>query len=260
MVTLTYPLGSNKQLQCKSHLREFSRRILRDMREVWFRRSEVTRVQHADEEPSIFWFMEFQKNGMAHFHLLINQFIHYNTIANYWYDIVGTGNIDHLQAGTRIEKLRLGRKGIASYAKKYANKTDQKLLPPMFKNSGGIGRFWGIVGFRGFVEAATTFETNRAGGFEHLKEVNRIDRLLESLVKQGKLRKMDYKLCDCWVTDLDDVKKVITEILNDTKETKIHVNQMLQQAKQIKKTDIQRERRRTDYLRGSRGWGNPNGT
>ena len=52
----------------------------------------------------------------------------------------------HLLAGTRVECLRCGRDGLASYAAKYAAKNLQKLVPSSF---GWCGRFWGVYGYRG---------------------------------------------------------------------------------------------------------------
>lgn len=51
----------------------------------------------------------------------------------------------HLAAGTRVERIKSGRDGTISYARKYAAKQSQKDVPIGF---GWCGRFWGICGNR----------------------------------------------------------------------------------------------------------------
>ena len=55
-----------------------------------------------------------------------------------WYHVVGSHNLDHVQAGVRVESLRSWG-GVASYAAKYLSKADAEFM-------GGIewGRSWGI--------------------------------------------------------------------------------------------------------------------
>lgn len=141
MVTVTYPEGFGKNGErSKNDLRRFLQELRRYgdnvSRETW----------------GSFWFMEFQSNGKIHYHILVTDYYPYQWIATVWYRIVGSGDPKHLVAGTRIESLRLGRNGIASYAAKYANKFDQKLVP---ENFGWVGRFWGVQGYCKRVAAAT---------------------------------------------------------------------------------------------------------
>jgi hypothetical protein len=58
-------------------------------------------------------------------------------LSSAWYEIVGSGNRDHLLAGTRVERLR---KPGARYAVKYASKMRQKSVPVEYQN---VGRFYG---------------------------------------------------------------------------------------------------------------------
>lgn len=144
MATLTYPEEfSQDGRDAKRHLDSFVKRAFRYLdADSW-----------PDQPRSIFWFLEFQERGAPHFHLFLNFSIPYDLVAAWWYDIVGSGDVRHLQAGTRIESLRSGRYGTMGYASKYAAKAEQKLIPQNFKN---CGRFWGVYGDRRCV-AATIF-------------------------------------------------------------------------------------------------------
>lgn len=52
------------------------------------------------------WMLEFQERGAPHFHLLLNGPINKSRLALKWYQIVGSGDEQHLQAGTRVEAVR----------------------------------------------------------------------------------------------------------------------------------------------------------
>lgn len=136
MCTLTYPAEFPLDgAVAKEHLRVFLQR--------WKR--------YADSNSfSAFWFMEFQERGAVHFHIFCTHQLPKDELARWWYEIVGSKDERHLRAGTRIEKIRGGRRGMCSYASKYASKAAQKGVPEAFKN---CGRFWGISGDRSTVEA-----------------------------------------------------------------------------------------------------------
>lgn len=162
MVTLTYPRDCGFDGSAsKEHLRRFLQELRRG-------------TKHGTDKWSAFWFLEFQKRGAIHFHILCTNFYHYEWIAKKWYDIVGSGQEDHLQAGTRIEKIRAGRNGIASYCAKYAAKFDQKLIPEGF---GWVGRFWGVSGYRDRLSAATYITPGLEGrnlvknGLQRIKKI-----------------------------------------------------------------------------------------
>jgi hypothetical protein len=145
MVTLTYPFSfpGNGKI-CKEHLRRFLQEL----------RREHNRVFGADRsgEHSSFWFLEFQQRGAPHFHIFTTWAPSIRWCAQRWYDIVGSDDIRHFHAGTRVEFLRQGRKGTISYASKYAAKLEQKVCPPNFEN---VGRWWGVFGRRATVSAST---------------------------------------------------------------------------------------------------------
>lgn len=132
MITLTYP----RVYPCdgktvKAHLNTFL---------TWFRKWE--------SDISYLWFLEFQKRGAPHIHLMTTYELPrrlsartdvYRKIAQRWYDIANSKDIRHLRAGTRTERVR-SKDGARHYAVKYASKMKQKIVPVGFEN---VGRFWG---------------------------------------------------------------------------------------------------------------------
>ena len=86
------------------------------------------------------WAMEFQKRGAPHLHILIETTIPKGWLSKEWYQVVGSGDVKHLKAGTSIEKCR-DDKGAGFYmARHYGAKAEQKAVPSEFLN---VGRFWG---------------------------------------------------------------------------------------------------------------------
>lgn len=132
MVTLTYP----KEYPCdgtlvKKHLDSFLK---------WCKRRFGA--------PSYLWFLEFQKRGAPHIHLLLDapmpqtemeRRLLFGEVSQAWYRIVKSGDELHLRAGTRVERIRKPD-GAARYCLKYAYKTEQKCVPEQYRN---VGRFWG---------------------------------------------------------------------------------------------------------------------
>jgi hypothetical protein len=133
MITLTYPaVYPRNGLAVKYHLHAFL---------VWLKRD--------TGGCSYLWFLEFQKRGAPHIHILIDtpyprsngdgyrQFR--MRVSSAWYRIVGSGDIRHLSAGTRTERLRSAAGGV-HYATKYAAKMRQKRVPDDYRR---VGRLWG---------------------------------------------------------------------------------------------------------------------
>lgn len=93
--------------------------------------------------PSYLWFLEFQKRGAPHFHILYTFKVCQETIdyvSKAWHDIVNCDpNPKHLAAGTRCENVRKAN-GARRYAVKYACKMKQKSVPLDYQN---CGRFYG---------------------------------------------------------------------------------------------------------------------
>jgi len=130
---------------------------------------------------SLFWFLEFQKNGQPHFHFFCTHRIDKDWLARQWYAIVGTGNLDHLKAGTQVDRFKAGRKGARTYARKYAIKEEQKDT-----HGASWGRMWGICGLRSVVRRKITLtgKTEQHGFALDALGVKLVDQL-EHLTEKG---------------------------------------------------------------------------
>lgn len=127
MITLTYPEEYPRDGKIvKRQLNSFL---------VWLRRKGIEEY---------LWFLEFQKRGAPHFHILISGEckIDRMEVSTKWFNTVGSGDEKHYLAGTRIER---GKKsgGLHKYAIKYSQKLYQKNVPPDYES---VGRFWGCSG------------------------------------------------------------------------------------------------------------------
>jgi len=96
---------------------------------------------------SAIWKLEPQKRGAPHFHLFIWGLSYdalFLWVRKAWYEVVGSGDYRHYQAGTRVEKIKSWR-GIRSYASKYMGKIFDS---PTMQDCGWDqpGRFWGVHG------------------------------------------------------------------------------------------------------------------
>lgn len=127
LLTLTYPRTfPNDGLDVKRNLNNFLTVLRRQVSVVHY-----------------LWFLEFQKRGAPHIHILIRGLrVSKHTqqwCSETWYRICATGDDKHLRAGTRLERIRK-RDGARRYVVKYAGKMCQKWVPPGYRN---VGRFWG---------------------------------------------------------------------------------------------------------------------
>lgn len=132
MITLTYPNEyPTDGKTVKTHLQTFLK---------WCRRRFVS--------PSYLWFLEFQRRGAPHIHILLDypmpqeetqRYVLFKNVSQQWYNTVKSGDLKHLKAGTRCERIRKPD-GAARYCLKYAYKTKQKCVPVGFRD---VGRFWG---------------------------------------------------------------------------------------------------------------------
>lgn len=150
MVTLTYPCGyPSDGRTVKEHLRRF----LQEYRRECYRSG-------CDERAwSAFWFLEFQGRGAPHFHIFATDGVRKEWVSQTWFRIVGSEDLRHLRAGTKIESIREGRRGIVSYAAKYAAKNEQKQVPEDYEH---VGRFWGVSGLRALMAASCYVESRHA--------------------------------------------------------------------------------------------------
>lgn len=127
MVTLTYPNKfPNDGRIIKKHL---------DAMLQWLRRRNIA---------GYLWFLEFQKRGAPHYHILTSggDYIDRYDLSWRWFQIVASNDEKHLESGTRIERGKSER-GLHRYAVKYAAKLHQKTVPANFVR---VGRLWGCSG------------------------------------------------------------------------------------------------------------------
>ncbi|WP_462273673.1 rolling circle replication-associated protein [Methanohalophilus sp.] len=127
MITLTYPgQYTSDGATVKGHLRAF-----------------LQALRRVNNDVSYLWFLEFQKRGAPHFHVLTRGIQitkeRKEWVSKRWYAIVGSKDERHLRAGTRTESVRK-KDGAKRYAVKYAYKMKQKRVPEGYRN---VGRFWG---------------------------------------------------------------------------------------------------------------------
>lgn len=125
-VTLTYP----------AVFPENSKIWKRDLDAFW------KRLARRFPAAGSFWKLEPQKRLAPHFHMMIWGVDYVDLrcwVSQAWYEVVGSGDIRHLMAGTRVERVRSWR-GVMSYASKYLGKECD--------SSGwdAPGRFWGVLG------------------------------------------------------------------------------------------------------------------
>jgi hypothetical protein len=123
-VTLTYPrVWNDDYRQWKRNLHAFAE---------WLRRWSNGRA-------SAVWKLELQDRSAPHFHLLVYgvPFIPYQLLARVWYRIVGSGDVNHLMAGTSVEAIR-SRRGVMSYASK-------RYMGKEWDSERSLGRCWGVL-------------------------------------------------------------------------------------------------------------------
>lgn len=173
MHTLTYPSEyPSDGATVKYHLRRYCQELRRIS----------SRLGHADS--SIFWFLEFQKRGAPHFHLLTTDFYSFRRCQQLWFAIVNSGDLKHLKAGVRVEKLKCGKKGMIAYAKKYAIKQVQKEVPVFYEN---VGRFYGVYGLKKVVAAGVTFYTDSCRKSDILAYKTLVDSTITKLIANGSI-------------------------------------------------------------------------
>jgi hypothetical protein len=108
------------------------------------------------------WFLEFQRRGAPHFHAFLDAslpsplgpmarrsgrvrkevFVHWpwqDWLSRRWFEIVGSGDPQHLAAGAAWERVEK-EDGAARYVAKECYKTFQKFVPEGYQD---VGRFWG---------------------------------------------------------------------------------------------------------------------
>lgn len=188
-VTLTYPKAQASWSGYRSHFRAFIER--------------ARRAGYIRPVDSIFWFVEYQSRGAPHFHLFTTSYIGKIWLSQNWYEVVASGDRNHLLAGTNIQKIRGGRKSIRSYARKYAAKNDQKTLPSLLEykranESVGGARWWGVVGVRSVVAATTSLGVNTGGRSEDVEFNKCLDKVISDAIQFQRVKYFSYMEARCF--------------------------------------------------------------
>lgn len=123
------------------------------------------RFRRAYPEGAFLWRLEVvdRKSGVhvgaiyPHFHLLVflkgvSVFTFRAWVKRAWYEVVGTGDIHHLKAGTEVSFVN-SRQGIRAYASKGMAVTLSAELAKQIQTEAGqsVGRWWGISQWGNFV-------------------------------------------------------------------------------------------------------------
>lgn len=146
MITLTSPAnwrdvyvaeGVSGGRLLKGHLEAFRKRLERFLK------------RHGVASWSALWFLEFQRRGAPHVHLMlfgcklpepVRRALR-NWCGGAWSSVVGNPDrvelAKHCRTGTQVARMKCKHFG---YAVKYATKTEQKEVPHYFRD---VGRFWG---------------------------------------------------------------------------------------------------------------------
>lgn len=134
ILTLTYPMEySTDGREVKRHF---------ELMKKWLQRNGCG---------DAFWFLEFQRRGAPHFHLLLKNWPSsgIDGVSRAWHQIVGTDDKKHLEwhlgnlSGTPCLEWLRNPHAASAYVTKYASKKEQKDVPADYQN---VGRFWGYWG------------------------------------------------------------------------------------------------------------------
>lgn len=117
---LTYPSEFPDVATAKRHL------------DTWLKR-----LERRYPRASAVWRLEFQRRGAPHFHLLIFgvPWLDLEWLKRSWYEVVGSGDVQHLGRGTDVARVRSFRAAMA-YAAKYMSKSCD--------DGQAAGRVWGV--------------------------------------------------------------------------------------------------------------------
>lgn len=174
--TLTYPEEfPTDGVLVKYHLKLFRQ---------WLKRKNIGAV----------WFLEFQKRGAPHFHMLLTKYISSVKVANAWHRITGVSDPKHLlwhlgALGNRpcVEILR-NQSGFQKYATKYALKPAQKDVPDNYQN---VGRFWGYFNLKPVWKLVRGFGRHSASVAMSMVMLWR-DEIFGGSVKSEAIEKLNY--------------------------------------------------------------------
>ncbi len=156
-LTLTYPRQFPDGNRAKRDLKVFVQRLLR-------------------EYPSAagLWKLEAQKRGAPHFHLIILgvEHIPHEWVSENWYEVVGSGDVHHLAAGTEVRRVKSYQHAV-HYVAKYIAKESAAGAGAAGDGLGEVGRRWGHFGnWRAHLGELVTFALDN-------KEAAKLARVLD---------------------------------------------------------------------------------
>lgn len=161
-VTLTYPgLYEGDPARSKRDLDTLGKRFARrGISAIW-------RLEYKERRSGA-----SEGEAVPHFHLILWRPADLNLkefqewLSKAWYEVVDSGQPDHLAAGTSVEVMRSWR-GVMSYSAKYIAKEDKSALPE------GVGRLWGVINAAGIpwadMERVSITDTQCAAAYEFIK-------------------------------------------------------------------------------------------
>ena len=142
--------------------------------------------------PAVRWVerLEFQKRGAPHWHVAawglgeVTSQLH-REVAGHWFEVVGSGDVRHLRAGTRVEEPRSAAAWVTYMCKEFA-KGCQVLhagaVQAMFPET-SLGRWWTVRG-----KAKMTLEACR----EFTVDLDRWEEVADLLDDYGRSRGLKF--------------------------------------------------------------------
>lgn len=144
-----------------------------------------------------FWWLEFQRRGAPHFHMVIDRYISPDELTAHWLRIIGVTPCEHCRIETRKRQRKGGctqfvlcpnrcqysrsynagvsvewfvhQHAFAAYVAKEGAKMQQKTVPETYNN---VGRFWGYWGYR--IKSSITL-------YGHLTQIAPLIRIIRKL-------------------------------------------------------------------------------
>ena len=179
-ITLTYPGQYPEEgKEWKRHLKNF-----------------IHRLVYKFPEACGVWKLEPQKRGAPHYHLLIWGVEYYDLwkfTGKNWFEVVGSGDINHLKAGTQVKKIDSWR-GVVSYTSKYIGKVINDV------GWGEVGRYWGVFQRDKLSwSEVEIFEVTQRQAIEAIRYFKRY----------GGIKNRNYPSLDLFVRDISQWKKLL---------------------------------------------------
>lgn len=137
------------------------------------------------------WKLEYQKRGAPHIHLAVRRPEGTRRevalwLSRAWYEVVNSGDVRHLGAGTRFEKWRAEPRKVGSYLGGYAfgkSKEYQHDVPAEVIN---VGRWWGAWGM---AKRDSGFKPEYAGAELQPDVAHFVRRVLQDVHRGGVARR-----------------------------------------------------------------------